>query len=92
MSIEQATDFLTKIKSDEALFAKMQELNEADERRALAKEMGFSFSKEDMLAAIDEASDELSDSELDFIAGGSDAGNAVASTVGAVVGAVGAAI
>ncbi len=92
MSIEQASGFLVKVRSDDALFAKMQELDEASERRALAKEMGFSFSKEDMLTAIDESSDELSDAELDFIAGGSDAGNAVASTVGAVVGAVGAAI
>ncbi len=92
MSIEQASEFLGKIKSDEALFSKMVELDGASERRALAKEMGFSFSKEDMLSAIDEASDELSDAELDFIAGGSDGGNAVASTVGAVVGAVGAAI
>ncbi len=92
MSIEQASEFLEKIKSDEALFSKMVELEETGERRALAKEMGFSFSKEEMLAAIDEASDELSDSELDYIAGGSSRGDAVASTIGAVAGAVGAAI
>ncbi len=92
MSIEQASEFLAKVKSDEALFSKMQELDGASERRDLAKEMGFSFSKEDMLAAIDEAGHELSDAELDFIAGGSDAGNAVASTIGATVAAVGAAV
>ncbi|MCP3851312.1 MAG: Nif11-like leader peptide family natural product precursor [Gammaproteobacteria bacterium] len=92
MSIEQASEFLEKVKSDEALFSKMQELDGASERRELAKEMGFSFSKEDMLAAIDEAGHELSDTELDFIAGGSTASNAIVSTVSATVAAVGAAI
>ncbi|MCP5024361.1 MAG: Nif11-like leader peptide family natural product precursor [bacterium] len=75
MSVEKASEFLARLKSDEALLAKMQELGEASERRALAEEMGFSFSKEDMLVAIHGVSEELTDTELDSVAGGSDLDN-----------------
>ncbi len=66
MSKESARDFLKRMKSDE-LFASQIAEADFEERRKLAKDAGFDFTKDE----IDEvAADELSSDELKSVAGG----------------------
>ena len=66
MSKESARGFLKRMKSDE-LFASQIAEADFEERRKLAKDAGFDFTKDE----IDEvASDELSSDELKSVSGG----------------------
>ena len=67
MSIESAKAFLERIKSDEDFKNSVGELGTAEERMEYVKGAGFDFTKEE----IKSLKDELSDEELDAVAGGS---------------------
>lgn len=66
MSIEAAQAFIERLKTDKEFAKKATECKNAEERMALAKVEGYEFSKEN----ISQLSSELTDDELDLIAGG----------------------
>ena len=79
--------------SDEAVGKRLDELSGGtpEELIAYGKEKGFLFSREDMLDIgkdILEPSDELSDEELELVAGGTTMGLLVAFLVGGLIGGV----
>jgi len=65
MSVESAKAFIEKMKTDEEFNKKVKGCKNAEERTALAKEAGFDFTP----AEIKGQGDELSDKELDAVAG-----------------------
>lgn len=67
MSIDSAKLFINKMNSDEVFAQKVIECKNAETRMAFAKEEGFDFSA----AEMEEMKAELSDDELDVVAGGS---------------------
>ncbi|MCC7034665.1 MAG: Nif11-like leader peptide family RiPP precursor [Acidobacteria bacterium] len=71
MSVQKAKDFLVHIATDEAASAKARQAHEAA-LLEVASELGFSFSAEDLQAAMDDMGslDELSAAELQGLAGG----------------------
>lgn len=71
MSVQKAKDFLVHIATDEAASAKARQAHEAA-LLEVASELGFSFSAEDLQAAMDDMGslDELSAAELESLAGG----------------------
>ena len=66
MSNESAKAFLERIKNDEDFRKEVGDLTSAEERMNFAKVQGFDFTKEE----IDSLTSELSDDELDTVAGG----------------------
>ncbi|AGA70033.1 bacteriocin propeptide, TIGR03798 family [Desulfitobacterium dichloroeliminans LMG P-21439] len=66
MSIESAKAFMEKMKTDQDFAKKVMAAKDAEERRVLVKEDGFDFSP----AELKDLGDEMSDSELDAVAGG----------------------
>ncbi len=66
MSIESAKAFLERVKSDEEFADRIREASSREERREIAKSEGFDFMPEE----LKKATDELSDEELDAVAGG----------------------
>lgn len=66
MSIESAKTFMERMKTDQDFAKKVMAAKDADERRALVKEEGYDFTAEE----LKELGDEISDSELDAVAGG----------------------
>ena len=66
MSEEQLKAFLEKVKGDTSLQEKLQGASDANSIAAIAKEAGFSISADD----INKAQSELSDGELEGVAGG----------------------
>ena len=66
MSEEQLKAFLEKIKGDTSLQEKLKAAADADAVAAIAKEAGFSISADD----LKNAQSDLSDEELDSVAGG----------------------
>ena len=66
MSEEQLKAFLEKIKTDASLQEKLKAAANADAVTAIAKEAGFSISADD----LKNAQSELSDEELEGVAGG----------------------
>ncbi|MGE4273574.1 MAG: Nif11-like leader peptide family natural product precursor [Desulfitobacterium sp.] len=66
MSIESAKAFMEKMKTDQDFAKKVMAAKDAEERRVLVKEAGFDFSAEE----LKDLGDEMSDSELDAVAGG----------------------
>ena len=66
MSIESAKAFLERVKNDEDFRNSVGELGTAEERMEYVKGAGFDFTKEEM----DTLKNELSDVELDNVAGG----------------------
>lgn len=65
MSVESAKAFIEKVKNDEEFAKKVIECKDAEGRMTLAKDAGFNFTAEE----IKELGGELSDSELDVVAG-----------------------
>jgi predicted ribosomally synthesized peptide with nif11-like leader len=65
MSEESARSFLEKLKSDEAFANQIAEAD-FEECRKLTKDSGFDFTKEE----IDVVASELSDDDLESVAGG----------------------
>ena len=66
MSEEQLKAFLEKVKADSSLQEKLKAAANADAVTAIAKEAGFSISADD----LKNAQSELSDEELEGVAGG----------------------
>ena len=70
MSEEQLTALLAKIKEDAGLQEKLKGAADLDAAVALAKEAGFDVSKADWLKYQASKTAELSDEELEGVAGG----------------------
>ena len=70
MSEEQLTALLAKLKEDAGLREKLQGARDLDSAVALAKEAGFDVSKADWLKYQAKQTLELSDEELEGVAGG----------------------
>ena len=66
MSEEQLKAFLEKVKADTSLQEKLKAASDSDAVLAIAKEAGFSISADDLA----KAQSELSDKELEGVAGG----------------------
>ena len=69
MSEEQLKAFLEKVKSDAELQEKLKASADANAVVAIAKEAGFSITAED-IQSMQSATVELSDDELEQVAGG----------------------
>ena len=75
MSEDQLKAFVEKVKGDTSLQEKLKAASDADAVVSIAKEEGFSISIDDIKAQLLELSDEagdveLSDEELEGVAGG----------------------
>ena len=70
MSEEQLKSFLEKVKTDTSLQEKLKGAADADAALAIAKEAGFVITPED-IQSMQSATD-LSDKELEGVAGGHD--------------------
>jgi predicted ribosomally synthesized peptide with nif11-like leader len=70
MSEEQLAALLAKLKDDAGLQEKLKGAADLDAAVALAKEAGFDVSKADLLKFQAEQTLELSDEELEVVAGG----------------------
>ena len=68
MSEQQLKAFLEKVKRDTALQEKLKAASDANTVAAIAKEAGFSISVDD----LKNAQSEISDEELEGVAGGLD--------------------
>ena len=66
MSLEQLKAFLEKVKDDSSLQEKLKAAANPDDVVSIAKEAGFSISADD----LKNAQSELSDEELEGVAGG----------------------
>ena len=69
MSEEQLKAFLEKVKADTSLQEKLKAASDADAVVAIARDAGFSISADDLTT---KAQSELSDKELEGVAGGGD--------------------
>jgi predicted ribosomally synthesized peptide with nif11-like leader len=70
MSEEQLKAFLEAVKADAALQEKLKAATDADAAVAIAKEAGFVISAEVLGAGLNRQSEEMSDGELEGVAGG----------------------
>ena len=68
MSEEQLKSFLEKVKTDTGLQEKLKGAADADAALAIAKEAGFAIKAEDIQSM--QSSTDLSDEELEGVAGG----------------------
>lgn len=66
MSMESAKLFIARMKSDEDFSRQVRDCKDAETRMAFVRQEGFDFTA----AEIRQAGEELSDSELDEVAGG----------------------
>ena len=69
MSEEQLKAFLEKVKSDTSLQEKLKDASDVDAALAIAKEAGFAITAED-IQSMQSATMELTDDELEGVAGG----------------------
>jgi predicted ribosomally synthesized peptide with nif11-like leader len=90
MSVESAKAFLAKFNSDSDFRAKLEGAGDAAATQAIVKEAGFEFSKAELKECA-AASSELSDADLENVAGGNAAewSGAAVGTVAAVVAGAG---
>ena len=70
MSVADATTFLNKFKEDEDLRTKVAAATTGEEKQAIVKELGLHFTKAEMAEAEKAGGSELSDADLDKVAGG----------------------
>jgi len=77
MSEEQLKAFLAKLKEDAGLQEKLKGGADLDAAMTLAQEAGFNVSKEDWLKYQAKQTMELSDEELEGVAGGKSDGQTV---------------
>jgi predicted ribosomally synthesized peptide with nif11-like leader len=71
MTVEQARAFIEKLNSDENLLKQVNDAANNAARLELAKSAGFNFSADEMNSVISKlASEELTEDELDAVAGG----------------------
>lgn len=72
MSVEHARAFVEKLRSDPELVKKFEAASE-DERPKMAQGMGYTFTKDDLRTVAKEGEAELSDEDLEAVAGGASA-------------------
>ena len=89
MSVESAKEFLKKLSKDEAFKKAIEGAASDEERQKLVKDAGFEFTKAE-IKEVSGGSAELSDDDLEKVAGGSAAG--WVSAAAAVTGPVAAAL
>ena len=70
MSEEQLKAFLEKVQGDTSLQEKLKAAADANAVAAIAKEAGFSISADDLTTKAQSKLSELSDKELEGVAGG----------------------
>ena len=71
MSTEQATAFIEKLNSDESFRNQVADAGSKEALLQMAKESGLQLSPEDLNSIIEQfSSEELSEDELDAVAGG----------------------
>ena len=70
MSIESAKAFLERVKNDEDFRKSVGEIVKAEERMDFIKKAGFGFTKKE----IEKVKSELTDEQVDMIAGGGGTG------------------
>ena len=71
MSVEQAKAFMGKLDSDKTFLTQVAEAGSDEARLELAQKAGFEFTTEELASAMEEsASEELSEDELESVAGG----------------------
>ena len=66
MSVQSAKSFIEKVKTDEGFAKKLKECKDEEARMVFAKASGFNFTVEEI-----RSEGELSDNDLDAVAGGS---------------------
>lgn len=66
MSVEQARAFIEKVKNDEQLQNRLVEAQDTESKLEITKKEGYEFSVDD----YKEAAEELSDADLEQLAGG----------------------
>ena len=71
MSIESAKEFLKKLAKDEVFRKSLENASSDEERKKIVKDTGFYFTKDDLEELAAQVSGELSDGELEQVAGGS---------------------
>ena len=86
MSVESAKAFVGKFNADEAFRKSLDDAADDAAKQKIAVDAGFDFTKDDLKAVTSEKKGELSEAELESVAGGA---SAVWAGVGA--GGVGAA-
>ena len=86
MSLESAKAFLKKVGEDEEFKKLLEKAENDDERQKIVREAGFDFTKEELKEVIS-GSGELSDKDLEKVAGGS-AGSWTYEVVAYVAGAL----
>ena len=86
MSKESAKLFIAKMQADDKLAKELHDLGSEESRAKKVKALGFDFTKDELNAVIADSKGELSEADLDSIAGGG-----AATWVGATAGVVGAA-
>ena len=71
MTVQNAAEFLAKVGEDNDLAAQLQDIHTAEEFIRFASTQGYEFTQED-IAEVESAmeSDELSEDQLEAIAGG----------------------
>ena len=95
MGLEDAKKFVELVYSDKKLREKMKVSKTDEERKKISDDLGLSFAKEDLEKAFSSKT-ELSDEDLDAVAGGGSAvwvgliSGIVGGTVGTGIAAVGA--
>jgi predicted ribosomally synthesized peptide with nif11-like leader len=86
MSVEAAKGFLEKLGEDKEFAEKLNAIQNDEGRLALAKESGFDFTNEELKLCV-ASTGELSDDDLEKVAGGEAMTIAIVSTV--VAGVIG---
>lgn len=80
MSLQSAQAFLQRLHDDQDFFHKVSNAADHDARKVISKEAGFDFTESEMREAVAAQNTELTEEELEAVAGGS-----VSSTVSGVV-------
>ena len=71
MSVEQAKAFIEKLDNDKTFLTQVAGAGSDEDRLQMAQEAGFEFTAKELASAMGESTDdELSDDELEGVAGG----------------------
>ena len=76
MTNDQFQQFVDKVKNDPELLERLASVEGPEELQAIAEELGFDISAENLVDRVSEAYSSLSDQELEQITGGAAAASA----------------